>query len=145
MLTKTFSVSGNQQEILARYKPFMVSSAQTDGDTSTARLVMRGQVGFFRLAPKLRVTAKTQARGEGTNVTLRVSPNFSYWFVLIVCALATACTLPTVYSGIMLGKTVHPLALLIPLAMVLLDVVELWGQAESCMDRLQRVAAGPDA
>ncbi len=145
MLTKTFSVFGNQQEVLARYKPFMVASAQTDGDTCLAHLAMRGQAGFFRLAPKLRVTAKTQARGEGTNVTLRVSPNFSFWFVLIVCAVAAACMLPTVCFRTMQGRPVYLLPLLGPLAMIVLDVAELWGQAESCMDRLQRMAAGPDA
>ncbi len=145
MLTKTFSVSGNQQEVLARYKPFMVASAQTDGDTCLAHLAMRGQAGFFRLAPKLRITAKTEERGGETNVTLHAFPNFSFWFVLIFCAFAIVCTLMTVYSGVMRGKTAHLFFLLAPLAMIILDVVELWWQAENCMDRLQRAAAGPDA
>lgn len=140
LLTKNFSVSGNQQEILARYKPFMILSVQSNWDTNVAHLIMQGRVGFFRLAPRFRITAKADEQGESTNITLHVSPNLSFWFVLLFCAAAMVFALQAVCSSVMRGETVRFVLLLAPLAMIILDVVELRWQAEYCMDRLRKVA-----
>lgn len=139
MLTKAFVVSGSQQEIIVRYKPFLVSLTQSNHYTSVANLVMRGRMGFFRYTPQFHITVKMDERDGRTYIILRLFPNLSFWLVLLFCLFVTVSFLTSMLYNEMISKTAS-IFLLFPLSIAILDVLELWWQTADCMDRLQDIA-----